>query len=151
MIPRPNTLNESAEPVSSMRSARFFSNSLYKRSRKWREVTNLPSFPKNGESLFVNTIDMVGSSIVIGGNASGFSKSATVSPISNPSKPTIAQISPHWTSVLIFSLPSPSNVYSSLIFDFTIEPSRFTNETFCPPISVPRAIRPTAIRPMYEE
>jgi hypothetical protein len=42
----------------------------------------------------VNNILIVGSSIAIVCNASGFSKSATVSPISKPSIPIIAQISP---------------------------------------------------------
>jgi hypothetical protein len=37
---------------------------------------------------------IVGSSIAIGVNPSGFSKSAIVSPISNPSIPVIATISP---------------------------------------------------------
>ncbi len=45
-------------------------------------------FPKKGESLIVNNILMVGSSIAIVSNASGFSKSAIVSPISKPSTPT---------------------------------------------------------------
>jgi hypothetical protein len=42
----------------------------------------------------VNNILMVGSSIAMVCKASGFSKSAMVSPISNPSIPTTAQISP---------------------------------------------------------
>jgi len=37
---------------------------------------------------------MVGSSIANGGRGSGFSKSAIVSPISNLSRPTTAQMSP---------------------------------------------------------
>ena len=58
---------------------------------------------------------------------SGFSKSATVSPISNPSKPTIAQISPVCTSST-FLRPKPSKVCNSLILFLTIEPSLFTKE-----------------------
>ena len=49
---------------------------------------------KKGESLIVNIILMVGSSILIVGNDSGFSKSAIVSPISKLSSPTTEQISP---------------------------------------------------------
>ena len=33
----------------------------------WREVTYLPSLPKNGELLIVKSIDIVGSSMAIGG------------------------------------------------------------------------------------
>ena len=83
----------------------------------WREVTNLPSFPKKGELLIVNTILIVGSSIAIGLSGSGFSRSQTESPISKPSIPTSAQISPDETSV-VFVRPSPGNVCRSLIFDF---------------------------------
>ena len=60
----------------------------------------------------VNNILIVGSSIAIDCNASGFSKSATVSPISKPSKPTIAQISPACT-LSTFLRPKPSNVCNS--------------------------------------
>ena len=93
---------------------------------------------------------MVGSSMAIGGNASGFSKSQIVSPISNPSTPTIAQISPEETDST-FLRPNPSKVCTSLIFDFTIEPSRFANVMFIPSFKVPLCTRPTAIRPVYEE
>jgi len=50
------------------------------------EVTNLPSLPKNGESLMEKSIDIVGSSILMVGNASGFSASQIESPISNEDK-----------------------------------------------------------------
>ena len=51
---------------------------------------------------------MVGSSIFMVGKASGDSMSATVSPISKPSKPTMAHKSPAFTSST-FDLPNPSN------------------------------------------
>ena len=54
----------------------------------------LTSLPKKGESLIEKTIDIVGSSIAIDCIGSGFSISQIESPISNPSKPTTAQISP---------------------------------------------------------
>ena len=92
--PRPNTKNLSALPVGSMRRAKFFSNSFSSLSLMCLEVTYFPSFPKKGESLIVNNILIVGSSIAIVFIPSGFSRSATVSPISNPSRPTSAQISP---------------------------------------------------------
>ncbi len=148
--PRPKTMNLSALPVSSTRNAKFFSNSFAKRSLIWREVTNLPSFPKKGESLIVNNILMVGSSMAIVLSASGFSKSATVSPISKPSIPTRAQISPAFTSST-FNLPSPSNVCTSLIRDFLIVPSLFTNEIGMFSLIVPRNKRPMAIRPVKLE
>jgi hypothetical protein len=70
---------------------------------------------------------MVGSSIEIGGKASGFSKSAIVSPISKPSTPVTAQMSPQNASATSFR-PRPSKVYNFLILDFTKEPSRYTKE-----------------------
>ncbi|CUP46016.1 Uncharacterised protein [Segatella copri] len=70
---------------------------MFKRSWMWRDVQNLPSLPKNGESLMVKSMLMVGSSTAIGGSGSGFSKSQMVSPISNFSKPITAQISPEST------------------------------------------------------
>ncbi len=69
----------------------------------------LSIFSKERESLIVNNILIVGSSIAIVFNPSGFSISATVSPISKPSKPTIAQISPASTSST-FLRPKPSNM-----------------------------------------
>ena len=54
----------------------------------------LTFFAKKGELLIVNNILIVGSSTEILGIASGFSKSAKVSPISKSSKPIIAQRSP---------------------------------------------------------
>ena len=113
----------------------------------WREVTNFPSRPKKGESLMVKSMLMVGSSMAMGGSGSGLSKSQMVSPISNPSRPTTAQMSPEetdWT----FLRPSPSKVCSSLIFDFTSVPSRRARVMFMPSVSVPRCTRPTAIRPV---
>ena len=71
--PRPNTLKLSAEGPGVTRSARFFSSSRSRRSLMWREVTYLPSLPKKGELLIVKSIDMVGSSMAMGGSGSGFS------------------------------------------------------------------------------
>ena len=117
----------------------------------WREVTYLPSLPKNGELLMVKSIDIVGSSILIGGSGSGFSKSHIVSPISKPSIPTKAHISPHSTFSTLL-LPSPSKTISSLILLLIfVTPSRFASVTFCPARSSPRVSLPTAIRPTYGE
>ena len=98
----------------------------------------------------VNNILIVGSSIEIAAIGSGFSISANVSPISNPSIPTIAQISPAGTSsTLIFAIPS--NNIRSLIRERTIAPSRLINATGIFVFNVPRNTRPTAIRPTKEE
>ena len=145
--PRPNTLKRSALSVSWTRNAKFFSNSFSKRSLMWRLVTNLPSRPKNGESLMVNNILIVGSSTLILGNASGFSKSVKVSPISKFSIPLMAQISPE-TTESTFLLPKPSKTYNSLILPLEIAPSLFTKETFMPAFNSPRCNLPMAMRPV---
>ena len=140
-------MKESADWPGSTRKARFFSNSRSNRSLMWREVTYFPSRPKKGESLMVNNMLMVGSSMAIGAKASGFSKSAMVSPISNPSIPTRAQISPHWTSST-FCFPIPSKVMRSLILVFTkVTPSLLHSVTGIPDFNVPRVNFPIAIRP----
>ena len=126
--PLPKTKNESALAVSSSFIARFRSSSCSKRSLICLLVTYLPSFPKNGESLIVNSILIVGSSMVIEGRASGSSISDMVSPISNPSKPDIAQISPAFT-VSTFILARPSYKKSSLTLPLATVPSLFTSET----------------------
>ena len=114
----------------------------------WREVTYLPSLPKKGELLIVKSIDIVGSSIAMGGSGSGFSKSQIVSPISNPSMPVMAQISPQGTSSTFF-LPRPSKIISSLMRVFCmVLPSRLASVTLCPAFSDPRVTLPTAMRPV---
>ena len=80
---------------------------------------------------------MVGSSIANGGRGSGFSKSAIVSPISNLSRPTTAQISPELTSSVL-ACPIPSKVLSSLILVLSLEPSLWQIVTFIPSFKVPR-------------
>ena len=74
----------------------------------------------------VNNILIVGWSTSILGKASGSSKSAMVSPISKPSNPVIAHMSPLLTfEVLAF--PIPSKTCNSLILTFLVEPSRLHN------------------------
>ncbi|MPN20259.1 hypothetical protein SDC9_167637 [bioreactor metagenome] len=94
----------------------------------------------------VNTMLMVGSSMAIGFSGSGLRMSQIESPISKPSIPTSAQISPDFTS-LVLVLPSPVKVCNSLILDLTTDPSRFTRLTSMFSRKVPRCTRPTAIRP----
>ena len=93
---------------------------------------------------------MVGSSMAMVGNPSGFSASAMVSPISKSSSPTTAHKSPAATSFTFF-LPNPSKTNNSLIFDFTTDASRFTKETVSEDFSRPRCNLPMAIRPVKEE
>ena len=50
----------------------------------------------------VKSIDIVGSSMAMGGSGSGFSASQIVSPISNFSSPMTAQMSPDPTSVVFW-------------------------------------------------
>ena len=92
---------------------------------------------------------MVGSSIEILVKASGFSASATVSPISKSSKPVIAQISPQPT-VSVFTLPNPSKTCNSLILIFLIVPSALQSDTCIPSFNVPLATLPMAILPTNE-
>gem|GEM_PF-5330564 len=150
-MPRPKTVNLSAESVSSTRRARFFSVSLYKRSRNWRDVTYLPSRPKNGESLLANNMLIVGSSTLMVLSGSGSRLSHTVSPMSNDSSPSRAQISPAITGSLVFSFARPSKRYNSLMVDFIIVPSLFATETTSPAFMLPRVTLPIAIRPVYDE
>ena len=59
-----------------------------------RLVTYLPSLPAKGPSLTLKTIDMVGSSTLMRGRASGCSGSAMVSPMPISSAPAMQTISP---------------------------------------------------------
>ena len=144
--PRPNTIHTSSLSLFVTRRARFRSSSLVRRSAMWREVTNLPSLPKKGESFMVNVIDMVGSSMAMRGSGSGLFMSATVSPISNPSMPTSAHMSPLFT-LSTFLRPMPSNVCSSLMRCFTTEPSFLQSAISIPSRISPLCTRPMAIRP----
>ena len=148
--PRPYTVQTPSSGAFTTRRARLRSSSFSRRSAIWRDVTNFPSRPKKGESLLVKVIDMVGSSIAMRGSASGVLMSAIVSPISNPSIPTRAQISPE-AALSTFVRPIPSKIWSSLIRCFTVEPSRLQRTISCPSCNSPRCMRPMAIRPTYEE
>ncbi len=64
------------------------------RSRTWRAVSLLPSWPASGEVLIPTTIESDGSSTVITGSGRGSSGSASVSPIVTSGIPATAMISP---------------------------------------------------------
>ncbi len=142
-------MNWSAAPVSSTFRAKFFSVSSWRRSRIFCEVTCFPSLPKKGELLMENNMLMVGLSISIVGIASGVSGSAIVSPISKPSIPFTATISPA-TASFVFDLPRPSKVINSLIRAFFTVPSLRHSAIGMLSVILPRVTRPIAIRPVNE-
>ena len=111
-------------------------------------VTYFPSLPKNGELLIVNSILIVGSSIVIDGRASGLSGSEIVSPISKPSSPVTAQISPAVT-LSTFTLANPSYKKSSFTLVLSTDPSLFTRATVWLATNSPLFSLPIAILPVY--
>src|SRR5699024_9283037 len=79
--PRPETLKQSVDSVSSTRILTLVSTSLNRRSRKLRDVTNLPSWPAKGLSLTMKFMEMVGSSILTNGKGSTQDGSQIVSPM----------------------------------------------------------------------
>ena len=88
----------------------------------------------------VKSIDMVGSSTLMRGMASAVSMSLMVSPISKPSIPVMAQMSPEKTSSVFF-LPMPSKVKSSFTFTcFETMPWSVwcIRSTICPCLMLPR-------------
>ena len=92
--PRPLTSKRSGRSVSRTRSATSLRSSRSSRSLMLRDVTYLPSVPANGESLTIQNIETVGSSMAIGSRRSGASAAVNVSPISTSAKPAMATISP---------------------------------------------------------
>ena len=61
--PRPETLNDSDEDVSSTLKLTFLSSSLYSLSLICLDVTNVPSLPANGPLFTLNIHETVGSSM----------------------------------------------------------------------------------------
>ena len=105
--PRPDTRNVSGESVSSTRMPTLVRRSFQSRSRSCVEVTNRPSLPEKGEMFEEKSMDTVGSSMCMTGRATGFSASASVSPISTLSVPATATRSPAVASAISTRL-SPS-------------------------------------------
>ena len=144
--PRPITMNESVVAVSSTRKETLVSNSFCKRSRRFREVTYVPSRPANGEVFTVNSMAIVGSSIVMCGSGAGFSASVMVSPIVMPSTPATAIISPRVVSVMSVRF-KPENENSLVIFVLCSDPSSLAMATSSPVRMVPLNTRAMAKRP----
>ena len=96
--PLPATLKLSVDSPSVTLNETSFKSSLIKRSRSWREVTNLPSLPANGLSFTENVISIVGSLIFTNGRGAGSSGEAIVSPIVISGIPEKHIISPTFAS-----------------------------------------------------
>ena len=98
--PRPATLKESvAFSTSDTRRDTSFSVSRNRRSRSWREVTNLPSRPAKGESFTEKVISRVGAEILTNSMGSTAAGSQMVSPMVMSPMPLMAMISPAAASV----------------------------------------------------
>ena len=145
--PRPATRNESGASVGSMRIATLASDSRARRSRRCREVTNLPSRPESGEEFTEKTTAIVGSSTLIGGSGSGFSASETVSPMFTSAKPESATMSPGPASA-IGVRRSPACPKRPVIFAVTVSPSSLQSAACWSLRMRPLKIRPTISRPM---
>ena len=93
-----------------------------------------------------------GSSTVRRGNATGFTESASVSPISTSGKPATMKRSPALTESTSIR-PMPENVMSWLSFRRSgLCPSSSSHSATCSPRrSVPCITRPMARRPRYSE
>ena len=92
--PRPATLKLSVVSPSLTRSETSLSSSLYSLSRRWREVTNLPSLPAKGLLLTEKVISIVGSLTLTNSSGSTQVSEVTVSPMLMPSAPLKQMMSP---------------------------------------------------------
>ena len=93
--PRPCTSQVSGRSVVSTRIETLPTSSASSRFFTWRAVSLVPpSLPASGEVLIPTVIEMAGSSTVIGGSATGFSGSASVSPMVISAIPATAIRSP---------------------------------------------------------
>ena len=157
--PRPDTVHVSVESVSSTRSATLRSSSRYSRSRSWRDVTNFPSLPANGELLTRKSTEIVGSSTAMPSSRSGCSTSVTVSPISTPSSPASATISPAARLLDLDAVEPLVAVQLRHARALTARaraarlraPAMGSSATASPTRTVPRSMRPIASRPRYGE
>ncbi len=114
--PRPATLKASV-PCSVTWRETSFNSSRSSRSRRFREVTYLPSFPAKGESLTAKVISMVGSEIFTKDRGSTASGAHRVRPMVMSAMPLRATISPAEASWMGFLL-RPSNSYRATTFPF---------------------------------
>ena len=101
-------MKASVESVSVTRRDTSFMVSRNRRSRSWREVTNLPSLPAKGESLTEKVISMVGAEILTNSMGSTQSGAQMVSPMVMSPMPLMAMMLPASASVT-GTLARPSN------------------------------------------
>ena len=137
----------SAESVSSTRMATLVSTSLKRRSRRFREVTYLPSRPAKGELFTRKFMDTVGSSIFTKGRGSTQLTSQAVWPMFRSAMPETAMMSPS-RALSCSTRFRPSNWYSLVILAFwwwSSPPPQMV--TVCPTLMVPRSTRPMPMRP----
>src|SRR5438445_482745 len=121
--PRPITLKASGDSVSNTRMETLRYASRWRRSRRLREVTYLPSRPAKGPSFTLNTIDIVGSSTWMRSSGIGCSGSARGSPIETSSIPASEVSSPGPASELsTFFRPSPAATFAR--FPRLVRPDR---------------------------
>ena len=149
--PRPETLKQSAESVSSTRRETSVFSSRIRRSRRWREVTYLPSLPASGLSFTMKFMEIVGSEIFWNGMETGLSRSPQrVSPMWISGIPETATIEPMPASVTS-TFFSPSNSYNLLTFTFffLVRSWWLTSITSWFTRIVPFSTLPTPIRPTY--
>ncbi|CAM5655572.1 hypothetical protein SAURM35S_00062 [Streptomyces aurantiogriseus] len=92
------------------------------------------------------TMEIAGSSTVISGSGTGFSVSASVSPIMMSGMPATAQMSPGPACSAGLRV-SASVIISSEMRTLATDPSRFIQATVCPFFSSPWWTRSSAIRP----
>ena len=108
------------------------------------------SRPASGDVLVPIVIEIAGWSTVISGSATGFSGSASVSPIVMSGMPAMATMSPG--PALSPGTRSSSLVTSSsVILTFSTVPSRFIHATWEPFLRVPSLTRTSARRPRNGE
>ncbi len=144
--PRPETRMASEVSSRAMRRATLRSSSFSRRSQSWRPVTYLPSRPAKGESFTRKDMVMVGSSTLIGGSGLPFSGSAMVAPISTPSTPMMAQMSPAEAESTSTRF-KPSKDSSFWMRCLVILPLRSKKAMLWPLRRVPADTRPTPMRP----
>src|SRR6266581_3589650 len=146
--PRPDTVNVWGSSVSSTRSATLRSSSRNNRSRSCRPVTNFPSRPANGESLTLQSTEIVGSSTAMPASRSRWSGAVIVFPISTPASPASATISPAAaSSSSTRSRPSNPNSLTTRACSYAPSPRGPGGPSGSTATVSPTRIRPRCIRP----
>ena len=143
---RPETIHfPSSFSVLRTRSAGVLVQLFHQTVVMWREVTYFPSLPKNGESLMVNSMLMVGSSMAIGGSGSGFEVADGITDFEAFHTDDGTNVARRYR---FYSCgPDLRRYVLPFDFDFTNVPSRLARWCSCL-LSAYLCARPTAIRPV---